>query len=74
MAAIYSDIVFKRLMNSSYFPLQSMQRSVDKIRAEKGDGFLANIKWGEYQLIPHPTVISPRTRLTSSVSACISAI
>lgn len=46
---IYIDKKFQDLMNANYYPLQAMIQSVKKLRQQLGDGYVRDIKWGDYQ-------------------------
>jgi hypothetical protein len=46
---LYADSAFTDLMNANYFPVENMIASVQKLRAEMGEDYVRNIKWGDYQ-------------------------
>ena len=52
----YGSPVFKRLFNSSYFPVTTMVRTVKRLRQSKGADFIKNIKFGDFETLVQPAI------------------
>ncbi len=50
---VYTGKPFKDLMNSNYYPLANMKRSVAKLKASE-DIDLPTLEYGQYHLILNP--------------------
>lgn len=58
MGGIYNDEQFKELMNSNYYPLDNMKRSVAKLKASDQID-IHTMEYGQYQPILTPTETWP---------------
>jgi hypothetical protein len=58
--AFYNNDEFKDLMNSNYFPLAKMQRSVDTLKAAKDQIDIETMEYGQYQPILAPKAGWPK--------------
>jgi hypothetical protein len=52
--AFYNNPQFKALMNSNYYPLDAMKRSVAKLKAASDQIHLETLEYGQYQSILTP--------------------